>query len=305
MQNKVATIGLVAFLAVDVALVALALRPTHPDGSGAAATTPVTSVTTPVATTSTKTPSATATSATTPADAAPSGPAPAPVTVLVGALDATTAWRATTGSCDKGGSALSVTSDGGKTWDKTKAPARSLIRVQPLSADRVFAIGAGSSCELKQYASNDLGASWAAGTAVSGGWARQLDKPTDVLTPQDERAQPCSASTDVIDLSRTSADQAQVLCADGAVMVTDDGGKTWAADGTVKGGLALGNRLESNRLTTYVARVGGDCPGIDLARVAKGKSPDSFSCAGRKVPTQAVNDKIWIAGADLKSRGPA
>ncbi|GAA2168209.1 hypothetical protein FHX52_1929 [Humibacillus xanthopallidus] len=315
MQKKVATIGLVGFLAVDVALVALALRPSHPDGAGAPAATPVASFTTPGAsgaTGSTKTPAATPSSGTTATSDAPTGPKPAPVTEIVGALDATTAWRATTGSCDKGGSTLLVTSDGGKTWDKVKAPARSVSRVQPLAADRVFAIGAGSSCDLKQYASNDLGATWQAGTSVSGGWARQLDKATDVLTPQDTRAQPCGASTDVIDLSRTSADEAQALCADGSVMVTEDGGQSWADDGSVKGGLALGNRIESNRLTTYVARVGGDCPGIDLVRVVKGKSLESVACVGTKVPSGAgqvgvsiVNAAGWIVAGDAVYSGNA
>ncbi len=148
-------------------------------------------VTTTGATSSTKTPAATGTSTGT--ATAARGPKPAPVALLIGALDATTAWRASTGTCDRGGSALSVTADGGETWDKTKAPARSVIRVQPLDEDRVFAVAAGADCELKQYASNDRGDSWQAPTAVSGGWARQLDEPTEVLTPQDDRAQPCGA----------------------------------------------------------------------------------------------------------------
>ncbi|TQM64008.1 WD40/YVTN/BNR-like repeat-containing protein [Humibacillus xanthopallidus] len=318
MQNKVATIGLVGFLAVDVALVALALRPSRPDDASPAATTPVTSFTTPGAsgatgaTGATKTPTTTASSGATGGSAAPTGPKPAPVTELVGALDATTAWRATTGTCGKGGSAMFVTTDGGKTWDKTESPARALIRVQPLTAARVFAIGAGSSCDLKQYASNDLGVTWQAGTAVSGGWARQLDEPTEVLTPQDDRAQPCGASTDVIDLSRTSADQAQALCADGSVMLTEDGGQRWTDDGTVKGGLALGNRLESNRLATYVARVGGDCPGIDLVRVVKGEKLESVACVGTKVPSEAgqvgvsvVSAGAWIVAGDAVYTGNA
>lgn len=316
MRNKVATIGLVGFLAIDVALVALALRPGQPAGVDAGSTpTATASITTPGVTLSTKTPTATGTSGSGGTPAATSGPKPAPVTQLVGALDATTAWRGTTGTCDKAGSALFVTADRGKTWDKTSSPARAVIRVQPLAADRVFAIGAGSNCDLKQYASNDLGVSWQAGTAVSGGWARQLDKPTDVLTPQDERAQPCGASTDVIDLSRTSADQAQALCADGAVTVTNDGGQTWTDSGTVKGGLALGNRLEAaDRLATYVARVGGDCPGVELVRVIQGKSLARVACVGTSVPSKAgqiglslvaeagwlvAGDEVWVASADL------
>ena len=168
MHNKVATIGLVAFLAIDVALVALALRPGRPGEAEPATGTPTAVVTTTGAS-STKTPAATDTST---GPAAARGPQPAPVALLIGALDATTAWRASTGSCEKGGAAVAVTADGGGTWDKTKTPARSVTRVQPLDEDRVFAVAAGADCELKQYASNDRGDSWQAPTAVSGGWAR-------------------------------------------------------------------------------------------------------------------------------------
>jgi len=309
MQNKVATIGLVAFLAIDVALVALALRPGRPGEAEPATGTP-TVVTTTGATSSTKTPATTGTSTGTATGSR--GPQPAPVALLIGALDGTTAWRASTGTCDRGGSSLSVTADGGETWDKTEAPARSVIRVQPLDEDRVFAVAAGADCELKQYASNDRGDSWQAPSAVSGGWARQLDEPTEVLTPQDDRAQPCGPSTAVVDLSRTSASQAQALCVDGSVTVTSDGGAAWADSGTVKGGLALGNRLESGRLTTYVVRVAGDCPGINLVRVVKGKSPESVACIGTSVPEKAgqiglsiVADAGWLVAGDTVWTAPA
>ena len=314
MRNKVATIGLVAFLAVDVALVALALRPGRPGGAEPATGTPTSVVTTTGAASSTKTPAATGTSTGTATGAR--GPQPAPVALLIGALDATTAWRASTGTCQQGGATVSVTADGGETWDKTEAPARSVIRVQPLDEDRVFAVAAGADCELKQYASNDRGDSWQAPSAVSGGWARQLDEPTEVLTPQDDRAQPCGPSTAVVDLSRTSASQAQALCVSGSVRVTNDGGETWTDAGAVEGGLALGNRLEKGQLTTYVARVAGDCPGIDLVRVAKGKASESVACIGTTLPSKAgqiglsivaeagwlvAGDKVWTAPAALKA----
>ena len=135
-----------------------------------------------------------------------------------------------------------------------------------------------------------------------------------MLTPQDDRAQPCGPSTDVIDLSRTSASQAQALCADGDVKVTNDGGDTWADSGAVAGGLALGNRIEADRLTTYVARVGGGCAGIHVVRVAKGKASENVACVGSSVPSKAgqvalsvvagagwmvVGDQVWTAPADL------
>lgn len=317
MQNKVATIGLVAFLAVDVALVALALRPGRPAETGAAGT-PTTSVTVPSETESTQ--SGTSTATRTPSSAATgtapsSGPKPAPVTQIVGALDATTAWRAVTGACQQGGAALSVTIDGGKSWEKTTTPAvRAIARVQPLDQDRVFVLAAGAGCVLRQYASNDRGDTWPSASGTSGGWARQLDDSTEVLTPQDDRAQPCGPSTDVIDLSRTSVSQAQALCADGDVKVTNDGGEGWADSGAVVGGLALGNRIEDDRLATYVARVGGSCAGIQVVRVAKGRSLENVACVGSRVPSKAgqvalsvvegagwmaVGDQVWTAPADL------
>ncbi|MCU1537404.1 MAG: hypothetical protein JWP82_1755 [Humibacillus sp.] len=314
MRNKLATIGLVTFLVLDLALVALALRP----GRGAPASTPGVAVSVPAATTPTASASASTSGTATPTGTATTGgstaPEPAPVTALVGALDATTAWRATAGSCKEGGSAALVTTDGGATWNKTKTPARSLARVQPLDQDRVFAVAAGADCALKQYASNDRGDSWQAPTAVSGGWARQLDAPTDVLSPQNDRAQPCGTSTDVIDLSRTSASQAQALCASGAVRLTTDGGSTWTDSGGVSGGLALGNRVVSGTLRTYVARVGGDCPGLQLVRVSKGAALDSVACIGSSVPAKpgqvglavvgeagwlVVGNEPWVGSADL------
>ena len=170
MRNKLAAIGLVAFLALDVALVVLALRPGRLASSEPPVAEPTVAVTTTARPSSTSRPRATATSASTgtPAQALP----PSPVAVTLGSLDGTTAWRAATGSCAEGGSAIFVTGDGGESWDTTKSPSRALTRIQPLDQDRVFVVGAGADCALKQFASNDRGESWQAPTSVAGGWAR-------------------------------------------------------------------------------------------------------------------------------------
>jgi hypothetical protein len=316
----VATAGLVAFLAVDVALVAMALR----TGRDAPATPPVAATLTATSTTRTSSVPPTSTTPSTPMSiattSAPGGKATqptsgVPVQRLVSALDATTAWRASVGSCVAGGARLEVTTDGGASWTRLRSPARALVRVQPLSATSGFVIGAATGCELRQQATNDVGRTWQPPTAVSGAWARRLDEPTRVLTPKDPRATPCGAAV-VVDLSRTSTTQAQVLCAGGAVVVSNDGGLTWADSGRAPGAVALGNRLAGGgTLSTYAVRVVAGCQGVQVVRVVKGQTAEAVACVptGGVAPGQvglsltaaggwlAAGDATWVSSRDLTS----
>jgi len=308
MNNRVATAGLVAFLAVDVALVALALRSGQ---NTSQAVPPVSTTRTAPLTTS---PPASATKSPTPGTTATPAAKAVPVSRLVSALDAATAWRATSGACDTGGATVDITTDGGQTWTRLRSPARALLRVQALDETRAFVIGAGSDCVVKQYASRDAGATWQAPTAVSGGWARRLDHPTQVLTPQEPAATPCGEAV-VVDLSRTSAAQAQALCADGSVVVTDDGGTTWSDSGDAPGAVALSNLLVGNTLTTYAVRMVGACKGVQLVKVAKGGNADVIACVpvtdaergtvGLSVTERAAwivaGNQTWTSQRDLTS----
>ena len=289
MNNRLATAGLVAFLAVDVALVALALRSGH--GSSGALPPAQTGQTTRTAPLTTSPPTSTTRATTSPVAAKA-----VPVTRLVSAVDAATAWRATTGACDTGGATVEVTTDGGQTWTKVRSPARALVRVQALDETRAFVIGAGSDCLVKQFASRDVGQTWQAPTAVVGGWARRLDEPTQVLTPKEAAATPCGESV-VVDLSRTSAEQAESLCADGSVVVTEDGGTTWSDSGDAPGAVALSNLLVDDNLTTYAARIVGACKGVQLVEVVKGRTADVVAC----VPV--ANPQRGTVGLSVTERG--
>jgi len=315
MNKRVATAGLVAFLAVDVALVAFALR----SGHNASQALPAVSTTRSAAlTTSPPATAAPAAPGTTGTIAPTSGTTPAakavPVTRLVSALDAARAWRATTGACVAGGATVEVTADGGRSWTKLRSPARAVARVQPLDEARVFVIGAGPDCTLEQYASRDAGRTWQIPTAVSGGWARRLDEPTQVLAPKEAAATPCGDAV-VVDLSRTSAAQAQALCADGSVVVTDDGGTTWSDSGDAPGGVALSNLLVDNTLTTYAVRIVGACKGVQLVEVVKGRTATVVACVPVATPERgsiglSVTDRAgwivsgnqtWVSQGDLNS----
>ncbi|GAA2493562.1 hypothetical protein GCM10009858_34450 [Terrabacter carboxydivorans] len=222
---------------------------------------------------------------------------------LVSSLDAATAWRATTGTCERGGATIERTSDGGQTWTKVRSPARAVARIQPLDATRAFAVGAGTDCTLRQYSSGDAGQTWRTPTAVTGGWARQLAEPTQVLAPKAGTATPCGTAV-VLDLSRTSATEAQALCAGGSVVVTEDGGATWTDSGDAPGAVAISNLLVDNQLRTYAARIVGACKGVQLVVVAKGKAADVVACvpvpdAQRGDVGLSVNDRAgWIVAGD-------
>lgn len=314
MKKQAATIGLGAFLLADIVLVALALRPPAvPSGAPQAGSTVGASTQTPVAppTTGTTTTQPSATTTTRP----PTTPAvgPVPVQRLVVGLDADTAWRATVGTCRGGRSSIEVTTDGGKNWTEGTSPARAIARIQPLQIGSGFVLAAGPDCTLREWTTADNTATWTGPKAIVGGWARQLSEPAAVLTPANPAARPCG-TVDVIDLSRTSAEQAEALCADGEVKVTNDGGASWTDSGTATGAVALANRLEGQVLSTYAARLEASCAGVQVVRVVQGRPATAVACVQTSSPpapgqvgisasAQAgwlvVGDQTWTAGADL------
>jgi hypothetical protein len=316
MNKRLATVGLGAFLLADIVLVALALRPPPVNPLTAGPTGTAVSVVSPTPEpTGEPTDGASATEPTSAATTTAKPGGPVPVQRIVIGLDATHAWRANAGSCESGGALVEVTTDGGETWTKRTSPARAISRIQPLQAGTGFILGAGADCEIKEWTTKTNGQAWAGPKALVGAWARQISKPTTVITPQHPAATPCG-DLPVLDLSRTSAEQAEALCEDGSVKVSNNAGTSWAASGEAPDAVALTNRLEGEVLTTYAARVVASCAGVQIVKVIQGKPAVAVTCVKATVPTEAgqigisaapdagwlvVGDETWTAGADLKS----
>ncbi len=322
MKLQLSTAALAVFLVVDVALVGVALQSSH-DASDAATTLP------DIASASdTSTPSPTAIDATSPYPSStptstpmttPSTPAPAyrpaPLTVMIVGEDGSRAWRAAAGQCQGGGGAIQTTSNGGAAWAKVASSGRAITRIQPLAGPTGFADTAGADCVLREFTTNDEGRSWQGPRPVDGGWARQLGDPKMVVTPKRLNSRACGEK-EVLDLARVSSTQAQVLCLDGGVKRTVDGGTSWSQAGQAPGGLSLATRVLGRSMLTYLARVSATCPGIEIVQVlAPGTDPKRVSCLnspGRAAPGAvslstpsgagwlAVGDETWVAGADLR-----
>ena len=129
--------------------------------------------------------------------AGPAAASATPLTRIITAVDGTTAWRATTGSCLASGAALSFTSNGGRTWQNAKTPYPVVTRVQPTDAARAFVVGGDPNCVMGVRTTVDSGTTWT-GTGpgnLSETLARDTKDPTKVRAPGGRTVAPCGTLT--------------------------------------------------------------------------------------------------------------
>ena len=257
---RASTAALVALVALDVALVATALRSTHANGIDVR---PVS-----VATTSTD-PSAVTPTGTAPLSSASLTAANAPLEKILVAVDEQRAWRISAGSCSSGGASLARTEDGGKTWVKGDPRVRRIIRVRPSDNRVAFIVGADSDCVAKLQDTSDGGGTWTSGGDVGRAWFRDPENPLVVWAPGSATSQPCGTRA-VLDLAVDfTTGGARVLCADGLVRSATDSGSRWADVGKVTGAVALAVPTDSPA-ETYVAQLGAPkCAGVQILRVSQ------------------------------------
>lgn len=300
-SSRVATAGLVGLMALDVVLVAAALRSTHSSGIDTSA---VSSVSASIGATSAPVRHSSTPFVTLSRRAIGTAPM-APLRTILVAVDNQRAWRARAGSCAAGGATLATTADGGRTWAEGTAPLRSILRVRPADGRAAFVIGADVNCSVELKNTTDGGATWGSVGAVGGTWFRDPKNSSIVGAPGTSTSQPCGKGA-VLDLAVLSTDSARVLCDDGLVRSTTNTGSSWTDVGKVTGAVALAV-ASANPEQTFVARVDApNCAGVQIMRVGQSVAT---SCIRSAMPTDPghvalslVKGGGWLAVGDITMR---
>lgn len=283
-------VGLVALLAVDAVLIAWAFRPTPADTYAAAVTSSTGTGAGADGTTSTPTGTSTR----------PGKPAvvkPAPLEQYIAAVGPDIAWVARAGNCTNTGE-LWVTADQGVSWTRSSLPGR-VMRVKPASATEAFATGGDTKdcATLVRWDTSNAGAAWSRPADPTAAWSRMPESTKSIRTSRDKVVQPCG-TRDVIDLTALDAQRAWVLCANGEVRGTTDGGQQWPpsfAD-PVKNALALA-MAEGGK--GVVATTDAQCEGVLVLPVISGKLTTEGACVegpvtAKRVSVATSGDSWWL-----------
>jgi hypothetical protein len=280
--------GLVAFLAVDLALVAYAL-----DGprTGAAQTTEPGASSRPTASVAPSTPAEVTQSPTASATADLNAP-----TVFLSPVDATIAYRVAAKSCDTTGSVLlERTVDAGATWQSSivTTDLRSPLLLQAVDSSYAYMVGlGGDSCVPGLTATYTSGVGFQTyPDRVAATWYLDTTTPKSVHSPVGDAALPC----DAMRLATIDDQRALVLCSDRKVAETLDGGQTWSEQPTVQGAQSVAATADGY----VIARTGVEgCVGVSLSSMPSGSavSPTALGCAS-SFTRAAQNPGVITVGA--------
>lgn len=288
LRRALPTIGLVTLLVLDLVLVVWALWPSGRNAPAAASSPPSAS------SSSTAGPSASP-------GASATGSArtdPTPLDRVLVAVNDRTAWLATTGTCEEPG-AVQVTTDAGATWTASDAPG-AVTRLRPSGRNEAFVVGGtGEDCAMRLWTTGDAGQAWSDPASASAAWARDAGDDRRAIRPGDDPVTPCGKAV-VLDLASLGRDTASVLCGDGRVRTTTDGGDRWPTAFTVEGALAL-TLLPNGR--GALAGPADDCEGTRVTALVGGTPKDSTcikdaEATPGRVALSVTDDAVWLVAGD-------
>ncbi len=298
MRRRWLIIGLAVFLLIDAVLIVLALTANRP--AGTAGETPAAKPT--VEATETTAPTAEPTA---PPEAQP---AVAPTRVLA-ALDGTTAWRASAGACPATQATAELTTDAGATWVPSNAStdtgASAILSINAIDADEASMVTlAAPDCAPQLVGTFVAGAQWAAyPDRLGANWyVNPADRAT-VNSPAGSFPAPCAS---VIAVAPRSDTVAGVLCAEGAVVRTGDGGATWGPPIAAPGAVHLSVTgegyilLAANQPNCAGAQVSSTTEAPDGAITPVGCREAAFN-PGEAVIASA-GDTVWLWAGETVSK---
>lgn len=291
-------IGLAVFLLIDVVLVVLALTANRP--AGTAGETPAAA------------PTAEATETSAPTDESTAPPAAqlaAPPTRVLAPLDGTTAWRASVGACPATQATAELTTDAGATWTPSNAStdtgASAILSINAIDADEASMVTlATPDCAPQLVGTFVAGAQWAVyPDRLAAQWyVNSADRAT-VHSPAGVFPAPCAI---VIAVASRSDTVAGVLCAEGTLVRTIDGGASWGVATPLSGGVSLSASADG-----YILLAAGqpNCAGAQVSSTPE--APDGaitpVGCGEAAFnPGEAViagaGDTVWLWAGDTVSK---
>lgn len=321
MRRNLALIGVAAFVLIDATLIGFAMNhaAATPGGSTVVVTqtvgasprsTIVRSATTGAQSTSppvpaSKDPSA-ATAPGTRASPAPASPTPASTTSAQPPDTGTTAAaasgngtstpegrmlldmssdgsviRAAAGDC-KGSkpSTVELSTDWGKSWKSAGVDVRQVLRVSARKDGNVWFVGAGADCTPAMHEAKDLAVSRPAG-GNDGVWYLSTDAASTTVKAPDV---PVDSGCVPIGLEPIDAQAAYILCANRAIRVTEDGGRSWQTRSTVVGAASISF---TDAKSGFALAPTSECPAAVLATTDSGATWTRRACLKGAVP-QAI-----------------
>jgi len=283
--------GIVLFALVDVALVGIAVSSPGESLDDFFAGDPAT----PSAPNAERGPSAAPESTPEPTPEATASPQLAPPTNRLSAVDATTAYRAASGTCSSTTTAvLEKTTDGGATWNASPVftGMAAVVGLEAVSDTYAYLVGLqGDGCQPTVALTYTSGADFVnSPERLMGNWYADPATPTVIHAPSGGNvAAPCAH---VVQLAAVDERHAGVLCSDGQVFQTADAGAAWGSAGAASGVTAIGGDGDG-----YLLAVAGapTCEGVEVQRVAlEGTATTRSGCA--PVPAGGVADAISSGG---------
>lgn len=206
--------------------------------------------------------------------------------VPLSVLDADTALLGIPGECPGEGGSVLHTTDGGEEWSPLDIPGSSaVLRVRAVRSSDFWFIGTDEECAPTFVRSTNGGDSWRTDADTGGAWHLLADPQSKELhAPDGDVDSPCT-DTIAVELEGVSTSVAYVLCGDGSVHRTGNGGQSWRAAGSAPGAVAMGMAGE----TVVVAAEGvDDCSGLAVQTV----TPDETTL-------QACVEDATASGAGL------
>ncbi len=221
---------------------------------------------------------------------------------LLAANSGRVAWRATSTGCD-GSAMVEVTTDGGRSWSKTKPGLTAIVRLKAYGDSSVFAVGADDRCR-PTYA-------WITGpkqrwqrdrSRVENIWYRNPDDLAEVHTPGGGTSRPCGDG--LLDLAGLGTFQAAVRCDDGRIR-TDAEGRSWRT--VQEESKAVSLNADDNSFVSAGTRAG--CSGVVVRRFDSGGSGlggngDCRAQVNAKTDATVVairSERVWLWSGDQVS----